>query len=151
MKFQNELRKSKQAVREWVRARFSDQQLASVAALNEDGKMGFRNPCGCLLGVTYSDPLHAGHNCNGEHYQLARQQDRRQAGRLGALLSSSEMGQAEKAYLFLGFTVAFRNCFGNDEVRQRRFSALLRAEMHHRARLNRPTPDHIMMLDAAGR
>ena len=151
MNFQNELRKSKQAVRQWVRVRFSDQQLASAAAFNADGKMGFRNPCGCLLGVTYSDPLHAGHNCNQEHYQLARQQDRRQAGRLGALLSPSEMGRAEKAYLFLGFTAAFRHCFGDDEVRRRRFSALLRAEMRRRARLNEWTLHYAMALDAAGR
>lgn len=57
MDFQKELRHSKQVVREWVRAHFSDQRLASVAAFNEDGRMGFRNPCGCLMGVTFSDRL----------------------------------------------------------------------------------------------
>ena len=60
MKFQKELRNSKQVTREWVRGQFSDQRLASVAAFNQDGKMSFRNPCGCLMGVTYSDPLHTG-------------------------------------------------------------------------------------------
>ena len=57
MNFPKELQKSKQVVREWVRANFSDQKLASVAAFNADGKMSFRDPCGCLMGVTYSDPL----------------------------------------------------------------------------------------------
>jgi hypothetical protein len=125
MNFPSELRKAKQVIREWIRTHFSDEKLASVAALNEDGKMGFRTPCGCLLGVTYSDPLHVGHDCNHEHYRRARRQDL-------ALLSPSGMGPAEKAYLFLGFTAVFRNCFGDDEVRRRRFSALLRAEMHRR-------------------
>jgi hypothetical protein len=114
MNFPSELRKAKQVIREWIRTHFSDEKLASVAALNEDGKMGFRTPCGCLLGVTYSDPLHVGHDCNHEHYRRARRQDL-------ALLSPSGMGPAEKAYLFLGFTAVFRNCFGDDEVRRRRF------------------------------
>jgi len=149
MNFQSELRKSKQVIREWVRAYFSDQKLASVAAFNADGKMSFRDPCGCLLGVTYSDSLHVGHNCQHEHYYLARRQDWAQTGRLAVLFSSSGMGKAEKAYLFLGFTATFNDCFGDDEVRRRRFAALLRAEMHRRARLNGFTPDHVMALDAA--
>ena len=135
MNFQSELRKSKQIIREWVRTHFSNQQLASVVAFNADGKMGFRHPCGCLMGVTYSDRLHAGHDCRQEHYWLARREDLAQTGRLAALFSPSGMGKAEKAYIFLGFTPAFRNCFGDDEVRRRRFSALLRAEMRCRERL----------------
>jgi hypothetical protein len=49
-----------------------------------------------------------------------------------ALFSPSGLGKAEKAYLFLGFTAAFSNGLGDDEVRRRRFSALLRAEMRRR-------------------
>ena len=136
MKFQNELRRSKQLIREWVRTHFSDQQLASVTAFNADGKMGFRNPCGCLMGVTYSDRLHVGYDCHQEHYWQARREDLAQTGRLASLFSSSGMGKTEKAYHFLGFTAAFKSCFGDDELRRRRFSALLRAEMRRRERRN---------------
>jgi hypothetical protein len=136
MNFQRELRKSKQMIREWVRTHFSDEKLASVLAFNEDGKMGFRSPCSCLMGVTYSDHLHLGYDCQHEHYWRARREDLAQMGRLAALLFPSGMGKAEKAYCFLGFSAAFRNCFGDDEVRRRRFSALLRAEMRRRDRIN---------------
>lgn len=133
MNFQRELRSSKQVVRAWIRTNFSDQRLASVAAFNEDGGMSFRNPCGCLMGVTYSEPLHAGHGCDRQHYWVARREDLAQSRRFAALFPSSRIGKAEKAYLFLGFSPKFANCFGNDEVRRRRFSALLRAEMRRRA------------------
>ncbi len=136
MKFQSELRNSKRIVREWVRANFSDQQLASVSAFNADGGMSFRNPCGCLMGVTYSDRLHVGHGCNREHYWLARRQDLAQTRRFAALFPTSRIGNAEKAYNFLGFSAAYSSCFGDDQLRRRRFSALLRAEMRRRARLN---------------
>lgn len=140
MKFQRELRGSKQVVREWVRANFSDQKLASVTAFNADGKMSFRNPCGCLMGVTYSDRLHvsqdADHNCDRKHYWLARRQDLAQTRRFAALFPSSRVGRAEKAYNFLGFSPAYSSCFGDDELRRRRFSAILRAEMRRRERLH---------------
>ena len=141
MNYQAELRKSKQLVREWVRANFSDQKLASVVAFNADGKMTFRNPCGCLMGVTYSDRLHLGHDCDREHYWLARRQDLAQTRRFAALFPTSRVGKVEKGYNFLGFSPAFTNCFGDDQVRRRRFSALLRAEMHRRARLKTGAPD----------
>src|SRR4051794_22604747 len=128
MNFPSELRKAKQVIREWIRTHFSDEKLASVAAFNEDGKMGFRNPCGCLLGVTYSDPLHLGHDCNHEHYRRARRQDL-------ALFSPSGLGKAEKAYLLLGVTAACSNGLGGDEGRRRGFSALLRAERRRRRNL----------------
>jgi hypothetical protein len=135
MKFQSELRNSKRIVRDWVRANFSDQKLASVVAFNADGKMSFRNPCGCLMGVTYSEHLHMGQNCNREHYWQARKQDLAQTRRFAALFPTSRIGKAEKAYNFLGFTAHFTSCFGDDQLRRRRFSALLRAEMRRRDRI----------------
>ncbi len=141
MNFQKELRNSKQIVREWVRSHFTDQKLASVAAFNSDGKMSFRNPCGCLMGVTLSDRLHTGHDCDRKHYWLARRQDLAQTRRFAALFPSSRIGKAEKAYNFLGFSAAFGNCFGDDELRRRRFSALLRAEMRRRERLHAPVEE----------
>jgi hypothetical protein len=136
MNFQKELRNSKQIVREWVRANFSDQRLASVTAFNADGGMTFRNPCGCLMGVTHSERLHVGHDCDRKHYWLARRQDLAQTRRFAALFPTSRIGKAEKAYNFLGFSANFNNCFGDDEIRRRRFSALLRAEMRRRDRLH---------------
>ena len=132
MNFQKELRKAKATIREWVRAKFSDQHLASVAAFNADGKMSFGNPCSCLLGVTYSSCLHYDTDCDGEHYRLARWDDLAQSGWLASLISGSGMGKVEKAYVFLGFGFDFGSCFGDDEVRRRRFGAILRAEMRRR-------------------
>lgn len=97
--------------------------------------MNFRNPCGCLMGVTHSDRLHEGDDCDRTHYWLARRQDLTQTHRFAALFPSSRIGKAEKAYMFLGFSATFANCFGDDDVRRRRFSALLRAEMRRRGRL----------------
>lgn len=85
MNFQVELRSSKQIVRGWVRTNFSDQKLASVLAFNADGRMSFRNPYGCLMGVTYSDRLHMGHDCDREHYWIARPQELGQTRRFAAL------------------------------------------------------------------
>jgi hypothetical protein len=146
MNFQNELRNSKRTVREWVRAHFSDQHLASVAAFNEDGKMTFRNPCGCLMGVTYSDRLHVGDDCNGEHYWLARREDLSQTRHFAVFFPRSRVGKAEKAYNFLGFSTSFDHCFGDDQVRRRRFSALLRAEMRRRERLRVLSEDELVGL-----
>ena len=132
MNFQMELRNSKRVVRDWVRAQFSDEKLAGVSAFNEDGKMTFRNPCGCLMGVTYSERLHVGEGCNREHYWLARRQDLAQTRRFAALFPFSRIGKAEKAYHFLGYLDKFGSCFGDDQLRRRRFSAILRAEMRRR-------------------
>jgi hypothetical protein len=141
MRFQRELRNSKQAVREWVRANFSDQHLASVTAFNSDGKMSFRNPCGCLMGVTYSERLHEGADCDREHYWAARRKDLAQTRRFAALFPMSGIGKAEKAYHFLGYWAGCKDCFGDDGVRRRRFSALLRAEMRRRERMRETTAD----------
>ncbi len=146
MKFQSELQHSKQVVREWVRANFSDEKLASVAAFNEDGKMSFRNPCGCLMGVTHSERLHEGHDCDRKHYWRARRQDLAQTRRFAALFPSSRIGKAEKAYHFLGFSATLNSCFGDDQLRRRRFSALLRAEMRRRDRLSALAQDDAVAL-----
>jgi hypothetical protein len=146
MKFQIELRHSKQVIREWVRANFSDQKLASVVVFNADAKMTFRNPCGCLMGVTRSDHLHEGHGCNREHYWLARRQDLAQTRRFAALFPACRVGKAEKAYMFLGFSATFSSCFGDDQLRRRRFAALLRAEMRRRAPLNALAQDDAVAL-----
>jgi hypothetical protein len=141
MNFQSELRNSKQIVRDWVRTHFSDQKLASVLAFNADGKMSFRNPCGCLMGVTYSERLHTGHDCDREHYWHARRKDLAQTRRFASFFTpSSRIGKAEKAYNFLGFSASFTSCFGDDEVRRRRFAALLRAEMRRREHLRTVIP-----------
>jgi hypothetical protein len=136
MNFQRELRKAKQVIREWVHTNFSDEKLAGVAAFNADGKMSFRNPCSCLMGVTYSNRLHtADEACNREHYRTACRLDLAHSGRFAALFSSTRMGKVEKAYIVLGLETRFHSCFGDDQLRARRFAALLRAEMRRRAKL----------------
>ncbi len=143
MDFQTELRRSKQIVRAWVSVKFSDEKLAGVVAFNADAKMTFRNPCGCLMGVTHSDRLHEGQDCNREHYWLARREDLAQTRPFAAFFPAYRVGKTEKAYNFLGFSAGFSSCFGDDQLRRRRFSALLRAETRRRDRL-RPsaTPVH---------
>lgn len=135
MSFRRDLRNAKRVVRGWVRIHFDDQKLASVAAFNQDANMSFMNPCSCLMGVTYSDRLHVGHGCSREHYWAARRTDMEQTHRFAAFFSASQIGKAEKAYNFLGFTPACGTCFGDDQIRRRRFAALLRAEMRRRYRL----------------
>ena len=146
MNFQKELRKAKRTIRGWVRARFSDQQLASVAAFNADGKMSFRDQCSCLMGVTYSSCLHNHTYCDEAHYHLARREDLAQSGWMVALAAPSEMGKAERAYIFLGFRSTFGDCFGDNGVRKRRFAALLRAEMRRRASVDSSTPLNMVSL-----
>jgi hypothetical protein len=146
MKFQSELRHSKQVVREWVRTNFSDQKLAGVVAFNADAKMNFRNPCGCLMGVTHSDRLHEGHDCDREHYWQARRQDLAQTRRFAALFPAYRLGKAEKAYHFLGYSPSYSNCFGDDALRRRRFGALLRAEMRRRDRQSVFAPHDVLEL-----
>lgn len=148
MNFQKELRNSKRVVRGWIQANFSDQRLASVAAFNADGGMSFRNPCGCLMGVTYSGRLHQGHDCDRKHYWMARREDLAQTRRFAALFPASRIGRTEKAYNFLGYSPSFTSCFGDDELRRRRFSALLRAEMRRRDRLRTVGESDEAALDA---
>jgi hypothetical protein len=74
--------------------------------------------------------------CDREHYWIARKQDLAQTRFFAALFPSSRIGKTEKAYMYLGFSATSSNCFGDDNLRRRRFSALLRAEMRRRERLN---------------
>jgi hypothetical protein len=135
MNFQRELQTSKRTVRAWVRGNFCDEKLAGVAAFNADGKMSYQNQCGCLMGVTFSDRLHAGHDCDRKHYWVARRLDLAQTRPLAAMFPSSRIGKAEKAYHFLGYSPGFDRFLGDDELRRRRFGALLRAEMRRRDRM----------------
>ena len=99
------------------------------------------------MGVTHSEFLHSGHGCDRKHYWRARRQDLSQTRRFASFFPSTRIGKAEKAYNFLGFTAAFNNCFGNDDLRRRRFSAMLRAEMRRRERLNGFTRDQAIALE----
>jgi hypothetical protein len=87
------------------------------------------------MGVTYSEPLHSGKECNRDHYWKARRLDLSQTRRFAALFPASRIGRAEKAYNFLGYTASYSSCFGDDLLRRRRFSAILRAEMRRRDHL----------------
>jgi hypothetical protein len=102
------------------------------------------------MGVTHSERLHLGHDCNRDHYWVARKQDLAQTRRFAALFPTSRIGRAERAYNFLGFSANFGYCFGDDELRRRRFSALLRAEMRRRERIRMVT-DHNDAVELVGR
>jgi hypothetical protein len=115
------LRESKQLIRRWISERFSDERLAQVYAFNQDGRMQYSSPCACLLGVTTAKHLHSwGDGCWATHYRVLKQ--------VGA--------DAELAYNYLAYVDRLgRFRFeGVEQLRQRRLSAILRAQMRIRAR-----------------
>jgi hypothetical protein len=120
------LRESKQLIRRWISERFSDERLAQVYAFNQDGRMRYCSPCCCLRGVTEAERLHDfDAACDRQHY---------------IRLNTVEGVEAELAYNVLGNVAAHRRNFG-DGLRQRRLSAILRAQMRLRARARQPQPE----------
>jgi hypothetical protein len=122
------LRESKQLIRRWISERFSDERLVEVYAFNQDGRMRFLDPCGCLLGVTGSEKVHEGlgyvkgGSCNHLHYLRVRDFD-------------NDGHIAENAYNALGYVSLPENDRRpGDEWRRIRLSAILRAQMRIRAR-----------------
>ena len=112
------LKEEKQAIRNFVRANWTDQKLAEVYAFNRDGKMHPQKACNCLLGVTLSENLHDnndGFTCPGGHYSAAE--------------CLNHAWLAEKAYMNWMFF-----CEEPLGLCQRRLSAILRAEMKRRAK-----------------
>jgi hypothetical protein len=113
------LKESKQLIRLWISERFSDERLAEVYAFNQDGRMRYCSPCCCLRGVTEAERLHDfDEACDRQHY---------------IRLNTAEGVEAELAYNVLGNVAAHRPNFG-DGLRQRRLSAILRAQMRIRSR-----------------
>lgn len=103
-------------------AGWNDQKLAEVFAFNQDGKMEFYSPCGCLTGV-HSTAVGALHTiyCYRDHYRNARWIDP----------GCDVVRDAELEYLKLGLdrTPVLRN---DEAMRRRGLDAILRAEMERR-------------------
>jgi hypothetical protein len=122
------LRESKQLIRRWISERFSDERLAQVYAFNQDGKMRFQSACDCLLGVTGSSTLHEPENCPDDDWPAHYFRIRYNGGQFAL--------DCEQAYNILGWlnTRRFGIADCSDELRKRRLSAILRAQMRIRAR-----------------
>lgn len=130
------LREAKQAIRSFIRAFWDDQKLHEVYAFNADGKMEHDDPCGCIRGVTLAETLHTldftgmcpyGNGCL--HYSQC---------------CSGTAMYAEHGHLRIGYrTDADFNYEDEDRdsdlLRQRRMSAILRAELRRRARQSSPS------------
>ncbi len=127
-----QLRRDKQHIREYIREHFSDEKLAQVYAFNRDGKMEFYNRCACLLGVTLSAQLHE---------QPCADEMRLREGK-GHYLNAKRLGGACRAEMSYGTlaTDYARESWGYHLVslRQCRLSAILRAELRRRDRLASP-------------
>lgn len=122
MSLQKDLRAAKDFIRGFIREHWDDQKLAAAYAWNADGNMRFKDPCGCLLGVTLSSVFHNyGKSCEMDHYYEAK--------RLHFGFS------AEIQFLALGTDFKIRGNAGQEAgTRRRRMSALLRTEMRLRER-----------------
>ncbi len=118
------LKQSKQAIRAFVRAHWSDQKLTEVYAFNRDGKMHWNDYCGCLLGVSLAETLHTRQSkCPdlilGMHYISVKKS-----------LRNAAMVEAAYWHLWDGSYIRGFLCW--DALAQRRLSAILRAEMRRR-------------------
>lgn len=148
MNLQSQLRESKQQIRSFIRANWDDQKLHDVYAFNADGKMSYFSGCNCLMGVTLSNKLHH-RMCDevkllvscwdlvtgtylpqfGSHYSRAH--------------ALPDAKNAERAYHNLGhgsvvslYGEESPYSMASDGRRKRRLSAILRAEIKRRSRLN---------------
>ena len=129
------LRESKQLIRRWISERFSDERLVEVYAFNQDGRMRFQSACDCLLGVTGSSTLHQPEDCPDRNWPAHYFRIRYNGGQFAL--------DAEQAYNLIGWVGRqfFDGC--SDQLRQRRLSAILRAQMRIRARARQPEAESV--------
>ncbi len=123
-----DLKQSKQAIRAFIRAHWSDEKLCAVFAFNLDGKMSYSDSCGCIRGVTLADTLHTEHELHIYHRPGTPREQ---------LMHYSEAGNLPGAW---AAEFAYGR-LGPYELAQRRLSAILRAEMRRRERLAAPMPE----------
>src|SRR6266568_3714019 len=128
---QSALRANKQAIRAFIRAHWNDQKLTEVYAFNRDGKMSALDGCSCIRGVTFSDTLHQLDFTR----PIASTHDPFHYSKTTALSGAT---QAEYAYIHLAGVLSSRDPSSIPALRQRRLSAILRAEMRRRDRMAGP-------------
>jgi hypothetical protein len=146
------LKQAKVAIRSWIQTHFSDQRLAEVYAFNRDGKMKYEDPCGCLLGVTLAKQLHncpeygpcietvlPAPSCSGVIcFDETAVFDNALVLHYDQAVELQNARVAEFAYDRLGFwndDECFLDEEENGDLRQRRMSAIVRAEIRRRDRL----------------
>jgi hypothetical protein len=114
------LKRSKHAIRVFLRTAYTDERLAWLLAHARSGKLSYHSCC-CLVGVATADHRLEGRTpasaLPASHYALAKRF-------VGA-------PEAELAYRHLGL-VAPRCAVSADEERRRRLIPMIRAEMRRR-------------------
>lgn len=103
-------------IKKWIQKHFSDQTLAEVYALNQDGGMIYENPSCCLLSVT-----------EGIQKRSFNTYER-------VLYTVTGAGKAETAYLILGVPGLLAP-FGAAAYRRWRLGHILKSEMKRRDRI----------------
>jgi hypothetical protein len=118
-----QLRKGKQAIRQFLRTAYTDERLIWLLAHARSDKLTYQSCC-CLVGVATADhPLQGKTDVNeasAGHYHLARK-----------FVGSRE---AEQAYWELGYITGSRSILSSDELRRRRLIPLILSEMRRRHR-----------------
>ena len=118
-----ELRRSKRAIRIFLRTAYTTERLAWLLAHARTGKLAYQSCC-CLIGLATADHMLAGklsanQIAQASHYAIAK-----------AFLGASE---AEWAYYRLGL-IRPAGPGSSDDVRRRRLIPMVLAEMERRAR-----------------
>lgn len=114
------LKQAYRSLREFI-ATWPESRVIEAYAFNKEGKMIYNHGCRCVRGLAEAETLHV-ERCEGDHYHKA---------------NSQLAYTAEVAYYVIGLT-AFPpppGTLGDDGLRQRRMSPILRAEMRRRFRL----------------
>jgi hypothetical protein len=122
-----QLRRGKQAIRQFLRTAYTDERLIWLLAHTRSGKLTYQSCC-CLIGVATADhPLQGKTDVNEAstgHYHLARK-----------FVGSRE---AEQAYWQFGYIKGSRSILSSDELRRRRLVPLILGEMRRRHRTRAP-------------
>jgi hypothetical protein len=116
-----QLRRGKQAIRQYLRTAYTEERLVWLLAHARSGKLAYQSCC-CLIGVATADhSLRSKADVNqasGAHYHLARKF-------LGAR-------EAEQAYWELGYFGTPRSVASSDELRRRRLIPMVLSEIRQR-------------------
>jgi hypothetical protein len=116
-----QLRRSKQAIRQFLRTAYTDERLTWLLAHARSHRLAYQSCC-CLIGIATADhPLKAKADVNeasASHYHFARRF-------VGAR-------EAEQAYWELGYLGGSRSTASSDELRRRRLIPVILREMRRR-------------------
>lgn len=118
-----QLRRGKQAIRQFLRTAYSDERLVWLLAHARSNKLAYQSCC-CLIGVATANHRLQGKSDVNEsfasHYHMARK--------------FAGAREAEQAYWEFGYVGGSRSASSNDEIRRRRLIPLILHEMRRRRR-----------------